>query len=175
MQIWQNIVLPFVAVLFGGWITAQFALGRFRKEKVWERKTAAYTVIFDALYEMTTVNEEHYDAEITKRDVLQERVEELHVIYRKAQETLLRRLASEAWLIPEACAERIAVLMKELRSQRESWFEELDADGAALARATRDLRELVRNDLGLKPLPGDIFDGIVRSTAKVASGMIGLD
>jgi hypothetical protein len=49
LQAWQLVVLPFIAATLGAWFTAHFSLRRFFREKEWERKTLAYTAIFEAL------------------------------------------------------------------------------------------------------------------------------
>ena len=113
---------------------------------------------------MSTMN-----AEIKRRQISQERVDELQREYRKAQDAMLRRVASEAWLIPPACADRIAQLLQEPQARKDTWFEELDEDGSSLNRATRELREIVRKDLGPKPLPLDILNSILRNYGKAAA------
>jgi hypothetical protein len=52
LQAWQLVVLPFIAAALGAWFTAHFSLRRFFREKEWERKTQAYTAIFEALHNM---------------------------------------------------------------------------------------------------------------------------
>ena len=47
LQAWQLVVLPFIAATLGAWFTAHFSLRRFFREKEWERKTQAYTAIFE--------------------------------------------------------------------------------------------------------------------------------
>jgi len=49
----------FIASFFGAWLAARFALYRFYREKVWERKIAAYTAIFEALHDMGRWYEAH--------------------------------------------------------------------------------------------------------------------
>jgi len=51
------------------WLAARFALSRFYREKVWERKTAAYTAIFDALHDMDQWFAEHLATFSNDRDL----------------------------------------------------------------------------------------------------------
>jgi hypothetical protein len=146
MQVWQNIVLPFAAAGFGGWIAAQFALGRFRKEKVWERKTVAYTTIFDALYDMSRWFDAHSEAEQNGGELSEQRSNELGDEYRKARDMMLRRIASETWLLPEACINRITVMMAELSNMSEEWGNVVSDGSVAVSSATSDFRALVRSE-----------------------------
>jgi hypothetical protein len=57
-------LLTLIASFAGTWFAAHFALRRFYREKVWERKTAAYTAIFEALYDMSLWFETQFNAEI---------------------------------------------------------------------------------------------------------------
>jgi len=148
-QIWQSVVLPFAAAAFGGWLTAQFALGRFRKEKMWERKTAAYTSMFEALHDMRVWFDRHWDAEVERRDISEEESRRLAAEYRSARDALLRRIASESWLLPDACIERINHLNATLAERHETFFDEVDSGSAALTSAVTDLKTIVRDDLGL--------------------------
>jgi len=148
-QLWTVAVLPFLAAVVGGWFSARFALHRFYKERAWERKTQTYTAIFEAIHDMDNWFDTHWNAEIEGREVPEEKRKELTTEYLKALATLRRRLAAETWLIPAECAEPLNVMMKELKKEHKSWFDDLDAGGAAVSRAAVNLRELVRRDLGL--------------------------
>jgi hypothetical protein len=149
IQVWQSIILPFASAGFGGWITAQFALGRFRKEKVWERKTAAYTVMFEALHDMMEWFDRHLTAEFESRQIPDEESKRLGQEYRKARETLLRRIASESWLLPRACIERVQEMNGTLDHRHESFFKDIDSGYGAVGSASYDLEKIVRRDLGL--------------------------
>lgn len=153
LQVWQVVVLPFLAAALGGWFTAHFALHRFFREKVWERKTQTYTAIFEALHDMSTWFDEHWTAEERDREIPAERQSELTIGYQRARANLRRRLTSETWLIPAECNDRLRKMMRELSVHHETWFEELDAGSHAISVAISDLRKLVRNDLGLDRKP----------------------
>src|SRR4051812_13129208 len=105
IQVWQLLVLPFAAAALGGWFSAHLALRRFFREQEWERKTQAYTAIFEALYDMRLWFDENWDAEIEGRGLSEEKQKELGEAYRKAKATLQRRLAAETWLLPSEYTE----------------------------------------------------------------------
>jgi hypothetical protein len=75
----------------GAWLAAHFALKRFYKEKVWERKTAAYSAIFEALHDMSTWYKQHFNAMVNHREIPEEQRRELTVAYQLATNTFQRR------------------------------------------------------------------------------------
>jgi hypothetical protein len=150
LQAWQLVVLPFIAAALGAWFTAHFSLRRFFREKEWERKTQAYTAIFEALHNMRAWFDEHWDAEISGREIPEEKQAELGKAYREAKAVLQRRLAAETWLLPEEYITRIRTMMRALSKHHESFFEDLDEGSAAMSSAISDLRRMARRDLKLE-------------------------
>ena len=49
MSIW-SIIFSALASFAGAWLASKWALNSFYRQKVWERKLAAYTAIFDSLF-----------------------------------------------------------------------------------------------------------------------------
>lgn len=150
LQAWQLVVLPFIAAALGAWLTAHFSLRRFFREKEWERKTQAYTAIFETLHDMRAWFDEHWDAEAAGREIPKEKQEELGKRYRGAKAVLQRRLAAETWLLPEEYITRIRTMMRALSKNHGSFVEDLDQGSAAMSSAISDLRRMVRRDLKLE-------------------------
>jgi hypothetical protein len=146
---WQMFIVPFGAAALGAWFTAHFSLRRFFREKEWERKTQAYTAIFEALHDMRIWFDEHWDAEVAGKEIPKEKQIELSTEYKKARLTLQRQLIGETWLLPLECSDRLAAMTRELNKERESFFDELDEGYGAITKAIRDLRTVVREDLQL--------------------------
>ena len=150
----MNIVLPAlvaaVASFVGAWLAARLALTRFYQEKIWERKVAAYSGIFDSLHDMNLWFIEHFEAEITNKELPQKMNIELGESYNKAKYTLLRKLDSEVWLLSSGCQSRIRKLLQDLGQRHEMWYEDVDFGSDAVRRAIDDLRKIVQQDLGLK-------------------------
>jgi hypothetical protein len=134
----------------GAWLAARFALSRFYRERVWERKTAAYTAIFEALHEMGRWFDEHITADQQGIELTQEKKSTLADEYSSAKRALERRLAAETWLLPDDCRTRITTMWKELDYEGHDWYELLATGMDAIFSAQRDLRRLVRKDLGLE-------------------------
>jgi hypothetical protein len=152
---WPDIPAPALTVIssfVGAWLAAQFALSRFYREKVWERKTAAYTAIFEALHDMDRWFDEHIDELAHNRELSTERAAQLRTDSLAADQLLDRRLAAETWLIPDPIRERIQDGLLELRraSYTTDWAEHLVNGSRALQSLTSDLRRSVRRDLHLR-------------------------
>jgi hypothetical protein len=88
------------ASFVGAWLAARFALYRFYKEKVWERK-AAYTAIFEALHDMEKWFDAHISARRKDHEIPDDETERIGKEYRAARDLLERRLAAESWLLPD--------------------------------------------------------------------------
>src|SRR4051794_13456825 len=116
---------PAAGAFGGAWIATFFAMRRFYREKVWERKAEAYTVIFGALYSMERWYDKNFDAAVEHRELPEEAKNELLVSYKSAEMDLSRRIASETWLIPEKCREILAKLTAVLDDDNPNWFEHL--------------------------------------------------
>jgi hypothetical protein len=151
---WFVLATPIVAGItsfIGAGLAAFFALRRFYAEKVWERKTVAYTAIFQALYDMSLWDDAHITAQQRGREVEDAEQDKLIADYQDAKSRLKRSLAAEVWLIPDDCKARIDVMFRELNRRVDDWYESLEKDSAAISTAIRDLTLLVRADLNLQP------------------------
>jgi hypothetical protein len=140
----------FAASFIGAWLAARFALYRFHHEKVWEKKTAAYTIIFEAIHDIDRWFDIHIAEASGGYDLPEAKEEKLREDYTTAKANLSRRLDSEIWLIPIQCRVRTERLMQELARRDEHWNDMLGNGREAITRARDDLTKLVRIDLGLE-------------------------
>lgn len=140
-------VLTVIASFGGAWLAAHFALRRFYRERIWERKAAAYTAIFKALHEMARWYDEHYEAEIEKYEIDQDELDELRQSYAQAQRALGRRIASETWLLPDQCVQMMSDLVRTLKYRGENWQEHLEVGSVAIQSTVDRLRPIVREEL----------------------------
>src|SRR6266851_5142924 len=106
MQI-ETAIIAAIASFVGAWIAARLAFARFSQEKIWERKAAAYTAIFEALHYIGRWYEKHYEAALVRRDIEGEKTTRIKDEAIKAEDELERRLGSETWLIPPECRARL--------------------------------------------------------------------
>ena len=144
-------LLSIVGSFIGAWLAAQLAFNRFSREKVWERKAAAYTAIFEAMHTISRWYEKHLEAAILSRTLDVPTTDRLHAETNEAKAELARRLASETWLIPAHCRRRLDKMIDDLDDQRpESWEQYLEGGYSIIKAATDDLRAAVESDLGLR-------------------------
>jgi hypothetical protein len=113
------------------------------------RKTAAYTAMFEALHDMGAWFDKNWDAENEKREIPEEESNRLGIEYRKARDVLLRRIASEAWLLPPECIKRVKEMNRTLSKRHQSFFDDIESGYIAVGSATFDLERMVRRDLRL--------------------------
>lgn len=152
MQI-ETAIIAIIPSFLGAWIAARLAFARFSREKIWERKAAAYTAIFEALHYIGRWYESHYEASLIQKDIGEDKEKQLKADANKAEDELERRLASETWLIPAECRTRLEKMTRDLKNseyeQRTSWQGFLE-DGAFIVKtATDDLRLMTVDDLRL--------------------------
>jgi hypothetical protein len=149
MNVW-SIILSALASFAGAWLASKWALSSFYKQKVWERKLAAYTAIFEALHDMNKWFEKHLDEEKNKIGIPQDELDELRKSYKVAQSDLQRRMDSDGWLLSITCRNRVLDLHESLRSSNFlEWGELVDYGNAETRRAIRDLHGFARKDLDL--------------------------
>jgi len=151
MQI-ETTIIAAIASFVGAWIAARLAFARFSREKIWERKAAAYTAIFEALHYIGRWYESHYEASLIQKDIEEEKTKQLKADANKAEDELERRLASETWLIPTECRTRLEKMTQDLKNSRfkNTVWQSFLEDGAFIVKnATDDLRLMVVDDLRL--------------------------
>jgi hypothetical protein len=139
-----------VASFIGAWLAARLALSRFYKEKVWERKVAVYSEMFNALHDINKYHEEqllgHSDNSLPK-----EEIDQLAARLRTGYELIKRRLDADTWLLPGKVRRPLARLDRELNIDSYRSQEALLSRRTQVSRQTiEDLRRIVRKDLRLR-------------------------
>lgn len=140
-------LLTAAAAFFGSWAAARFALSRFYRERIWERRATAYTAIFEALHDI----EEWLKQMILLVSKDEETREFNYATFSDAQASLARRAAAETWLLSD-----------DFRSAVERYTDKRFGDGAEAAKdlliqmavnvrsAVAELRAIARSDLLVK-------------------------
>jgi hypothetical protein len=149
-QLLSSLLTAAITAPLAAWLTAHFALRRFYSEKVWERKAAAYSLIFQALHDMRRWFDEHRAYE-PQREMPDDAQKKLSEDYREADATLARQLDRETWLLPSKCSERLAQMWRDLAKADDTvehdWYAHLDIGRGAINSALEDIRTLARGDL----------------------------
>ncbi len=151
MQI-ETAIIAAIASFVGAWIAARLAFARFSQEKIWERKAAAYTAIFEALHYIGRWYEKHYEAALVRRDIEGEKTTRIKDEAIKAEDELERRLGSETWLIPPECRARLEKMTQDLKNAEHKdpeWESFLENCAFIIKTAVDDLRLMVVDDLRL--------------------------
>jgi len=148
-QLVIQLIIAFGGAWLAAFLTMRLTLKRFYRERTWERKAAAYTVVFEGLHDMLEFHSEHFDAAIERRDLTEDRAAELQARYRKAKDDVKRRIAGETWLLDEQVAEAVNGLWSDLQKQHSSWEEALDDGYGYIANAQQKIRQIARADLEL--------------------------
>lgn len=153
MSDWQsllNLLAGIPLTVLTSWLTVKFSLGRFRSEKWFERRLDSYTKVIEALHFMNHCTDAELRAEQEGYEIDEKVKAELHASYAKGRADL-RRLTDMGALIfsPEAVA-LLDTLNRELlaASDAQSYWENLDTEGAAITKCLSALRPIAKRDLG---------------------------
>lgn len=152
MSDWQpvvNLLVGVVVALLTSWLTVKFALHRFQSEKWFERRVEAYTKVIEALHFMKHCTERQLHAATRGTDIPEEIENELVSAYRKGLGDLRRLTDMGALLFSPEAVEVLDTLNAELlaSTDEQSWWEHLDAEGAAISKCLARLRPIAKRDL----------------------------
>jgi len=129
-------ILSAAASFVGAWLAARFALDRFRHEEIWERRAAAYTLVFEALHDMQVTIEEAGPSEDNPKTL------------EDAIAALTRRVDSEAWLVSSEFRDRLVQEAAHTWDLNEGdWRERFLR---SLSFAINDLRSIAKKDLSVR-------------------------
>jgi len=131
-------------------LAARFTAERFYKERTWERKANAYTVVFECLHAMLNWSSELYDEAVGAISLSPEAQAELSAEYKAARKHIRREIAGATWLLDARVEVEVNQLWRNLQSRRySSWQEELDETYGIIANCQTALRDIARQDLAL--------------------------
>jgi hypothetical protein len=142
-------LLSAAAAFVGAWFAAHFALRRFYRERIWERRAASYTAIFDAIHDLRNWFDKQAASEVHGVEMTDANRETLSAAYRAAGSALRRRADSETWLISDAFRSRLEVLEQDLAVRHTDWIDHIEGNLTALDGALNDLRTLARAELAV--------------------------
>lgn len=142
-------ILTALSAFIGAWLAAYFALNRFYREKIWERRAISYTAIFDALHDMGKWFDLQIGAKIHGQTLDEARVAELTAEYQKAGAELQRRVASETWLLSDRFRTKLEELENALSKKwsNADWDDFLAYSHSTIVFAVDELRSIARADL----------------------------
>lgn len=76
--------------LFSAWITVRLSQSRFRSERLWDRKVAAYERVIEAFHHSKKFSSEYMRAEYSGTEITKEREEDLRQKAKQAMDEISR-------------------------------------------------------------------------------------
>jgi len=101
-----------LAAVVASWVTVHLALGRFKKEALWQRKLDAYTRILDALHVCRMRSEQLVREALEGVKLAGEQQAEMRKKYSAASAELHRVIDTGLLLLPEEVTAHLAEVMK---------------------------------------------------------------
>jgi hypothetical protein len=141
-----KLVAQLGGALLIAWLTVRWALGRYKSEKMWERRTTALFDLLTAISEVHRVNSEWLQQELLRHDYAEHYSERLTSAFWSGKQRIDEIASITDILLPEA-REAIATLRAELDKDRpvdDSYQEMLEQRIAALAKARDSLVSIGR-------------------------------
>ncbi|MEH6721959.1 MAG: hypothetical protein V7686_00385 [Qipengyuania sp.] len=150
-------ILKLIVQLVGAMIVARlavnWALDRYKREKVWDRRLSCYSDIVTAIAEMLRVNNEWFDDAAYRRENVAEDGDRA-MRYKEAKRKFLEVASSGRLLLPKQSTGVLQRLIHDIDSRPKFDFYEdaLAHDASVLESALDELIELGQGDLGAKHL-----------------------
>jgi len=144
-----NILVGIVIAGVSSWITVQLSLRRFRSEKLWERKVAAYERVIEALHHSKAFCAAHMTAEEEGREVAAARDQALRQRATEADMEIQKASDVGGFLLSDEAQARLEQYAKESKEASNSpdWYGYLEADFAATDSCLTDLIRIAKKDL----------------------------
>lgn len=135
----------------GAFLAAHLAMKKFRSEKWWEKKAAAYAELVEALHTMKWPAGEHLDAEIESRNISQEESSRMWEEFRIARRNMWKIADSSTFLVSGEVITAVREMERDLNSARsdQSWFDHLEEQHAAVNKCLERIKEIGKADLGI--------------------------
>jgi hypothetical protein len=152
-----KLATQFVGALVIAWLTVRWALGRYKSEKTWERKLAAYADAVSSITEMQAVVGEWFGEAIEDRQPSAEQQSFQQQRFQTARRRLDESIAAALLLLPKQTADLLHQLKRDLQATRRasSLEQRLDDQYGVLQKARSALIDQGRENLGMRPLPPD--------------------
>jgi hypothetical protein len=143
-----------IAALSSG-ITVYLSLNKFRTEKWWEKKAAAYSNLLGALYEAKTFADAHITASAKDKELTDEEDQEVRTKTKRAEEEIYRAMAVDAFYLSPLAIKRLETYGKEASraGQDGSWSGYLFDHLSAADTCLRDMMKIARADLKIESPP----------------------
>ncbi|MBD8065627.1 hypothetical protein IC608_09075 [Devosia sp. PTR5] len=142
--------MQFLGAIAVAWLAVRWALGRYKSEKLWERRTAALFDLLTAVAEVQRVNSEWLLQELVRHDFNSTYAERLSSAYWSAKQRIDEVASIADILLPEArdaISDLRAVLDRD-GTPDDPYQELLEERDVALLKARKSLIEIGRARIG---------------------------
>ncbi len=100
----SQITVGAITAVIASYITVRLSLRRFYSEKWWEKKAEAYSAILEALHYMKRSFDEDLEADMLRREIPEDRKEQLRQKYREADDELKKRIDIGQFVLSDEAA-----------------------------------------------------------------------
>jgi hypothetical protein len=114
--------------MVSSWITVYLSRDKFRSERWWEKKAAAYERVIEAFHKSKKFDAEHIRAQELQREMDDARQGELRLQAKEARDEILRASDVGSFILSENALSILAKYEAESENipQFHSWYEHLD-------------------------------------------------
>ncbi len=146
-----SLIVSVATGLITALVSVRLALRRFRSEKWWERKAAAYSEIFESLYHVKTYAEHLLQKIEEGVRFSEERMAELGRSSKEGRDGIRRAAVIGTFLMSEEAAARLSKLVSDLDDPKYGLDlpEEVAADRDLVVAAIEELRPIAKRDLSV--------------------------
>ena len=142
-------VSTFVIAVFSAWLTIRLSQKKFRAERLWDRKAAAYERVIEAFHKAKKFSSENLDAVYEGREVSEERNNELRALAKEAREEIRRAADIGSFSLSEGALQLVTQYEIDLGDTKEitMWHDYLDHDYSVTNTALKDFIAEAKRDL----------------------------
>lgn len=135
----------------GAFLAAHLAMKKFRSEKWWEKRAAAYAELVEALHIMKWPIGEHLEAAYESRDIPDEENNRMWEEFRVARRNIWKIADSSTFLVSGEVMSAVMEMERALGNARnaKSWIDHLDEEFAAIDRCLERVKQIGKSDLGI--------------------------
>lgn len=136
------------------WLGVRWALGRYKSEKTWERRFAAFADILATLSEIQRVLDEWQEAEAIDRMLPGEKGRTLRADYDLALKSIAIAQGQAGIILPEevgAILRRVPTDLSNAEYKAKTPFESYDARWGVVRDAMDRIKVIAKQELGLPP------------------------
>ncbi len=140
--LWEviKLIVQFAGALFIARLTVQWALGRFKSEKGWERQTTTFAEVISALREMERILDQLYQDEIHARNYSEAYLDRLNKRHQQIRDRYQEASSLAAIVLPDDISDIIVKLEAALADGNyDSRFEAIENESHLVTTALKEL------------------------------------